>query len=200
MAKAATFFRWPPLSTGQDFRLLTCHRLSRIATIDHSPPAGAAGRIRTRTVGLRWSPLVSGSNIPAESAAASVVVEAKLAELLGLLGPLAKAAVGGLVREVVSGPLAARIQVWPAGALPPEPNRPPRKRTPTACEADLLSVLRAAGRNLTKPEIERRLDTLGRTHGDSTLLRTLARMVRTGVLTNAHDGHGYGLPPSPLSP
>jgi hypothetical protein len=136
---------------------------------------------------------VSGANPPAESAAA-VVVDAKLAELLDLLVPLAVAADGGLVRQVVAGPLAARIQVWPAGAYPPEPNRPSRRRSQTVCEADLLAVLRAAGRRLTKPEIDRRLETRGRAHGDSTIQHALARLVRAGLLVNAYDGRGYGLP------
>jgi hypothetical protein len=136
---------------------------------------------------------VSGSNLPAKSAAA-VVVDAKVAELLDLLAPLAVAADGGLVRQVVAGPLAARIQVWPAGAYPPEPNRPPRQRSHTVCEADLLAVLRAAGRRLTKPEIDRRLEARGRCHGDSTIQHALARLVRAGLLVNAYDGRGYGLP------
>ena len=136
---------------------------------------------------------MSGSNLPAESAAA-VVVDAKLAELLDLLAPLAVAADGGLVRQVAAGPLAARIQVWPAGAYPPEPNRSPRRRSRTACEADLLAILRSAGRRLTKPEIDQRLEARGRAHGDSTIQHALARLVRAGLLVNAYDGRGYGLP------
>jgi hypothetical protein len=136
---------------------------------------------------------VSGLNPPAESVAA-VVVDAKLAEILELLAPLSVAADGGLVRQIVAGPLAARIQVWPAGAYPPEPNRPPRRKSRTACEADLLAILRSAGRRLTKPEIDRRLEVRGRAHGDSTIQHALTRLVRAGVLVNAYDGQGYGLP------
>ena len=137
---------------------------------------------------------MSGSSKNPEQGAATVLVDVKLEELLGLLAPLAKATKQGLVRELVSGRLAARVQIWPAGATPPEPNRPSRRKTPTACETDLLSVLRAARRKLTKPEIDLRLESLNRVHGQSTILRTLARLVRTGTLTNSHDGHGYGLP------
>jgi hypothetical protein len=136
---------------------------------------------------------VPDSNSPAESAAAAVVVDAKLAELLGLLTPLAKAANRGLTRVVVSGPLAARVQVWPADCRPPANVAPAGGRL-TPCEADALAVVRAAHRKLTKPEIELRLEALGQAHGDSTLLRALARLVRDGLLTNAHDRRGYGVP------
>lgn len=137
---------------------------------------------------------MSGTNPLPETGAASIVVEAKLAELLGLLAPLARAADRGLVRELVSGPLAARVQIWPAGSPPPVSNRDPADRPLTACEEDLLAVVRAAGRKITKPEIDLRLESLGRAHGESTVLRSLARLVRIGFLTNAHDRRGYGIP------
>ena len=46
------------------------------------------------------------------------------------------------------------------------------------------------GRRITKPDIERRLESQGLRYGDSTLLRTLARLVRTGRLTNVRDRRG----------
>jgi hypothetical protein len=125
---------------------------------------------------------------------ASFVLDAKLTELLALLAPVARAADRGLVRELAWGPLAARVQIWPVGTPPPMPNRSPADRPLTACEADVLAVVRAAGRRITKPEIDLRLETLGRAHGDSTILRALARLVRVGQLSNAHDRRGYGVP------
>jgi hypothetical protein len=80
----------------------------------------------------------------------------------------------------------------PQGDTPAIPPAPPRPFT--LCERDLLAVVRSSGCRLTMPQIRARLDQRGQLHGESTLLRALARLVRVGHLTNAHDRRGYAVP------
>lgn len=60
---------------------------------------------------------------------------------------------------------------------------------PTECERAILAAIRAAGRRLLTPEIVIALEDR---HGESTVGRTLARMVRDGRLTNVNR-RGYGI-------
>lgn len=50
---------------------------------------------------------------------------------------------------------------------------------PTPCEADILTTLRDAGRRMLRPEI---INALEDRHGESTLEKSLAKLVRLGKI------------------
>lgn len=65
----------------------------------------------------------------------------------------------------------------------------------TPCAADVLTVLGSASHPLTTSGVLRELALRGLLHGDSTVKRTLARLVRSGqVVSRTVVPRGYHLP------
>lgn len=65
----------------------------------------------------------------------------------------------------------------------------------TPCGADLLAVLGTASHPLTTSGVLREMALRGMLHGDSTVKRTLARLVRSGaVVSRDRAPRGYHLP------
>lgn len=60
---------------------------------------------------------------------------------------------------------------------------------PTPCERDILDTLRASDRRMLQPEL---VEALEADHGESTIVKALAKMVRDGRLNNVNK-RGYGL-------
>jgi hypothetical protein len=68
----------------------------------------------------------------------------------------------------------------------------PQRRPSTECEADLLAVLRDARGRLTTMRVLDELDRRDMLHGEATVKRALARMVKDGVLvSNKRSPRGY---------
>lgn len=63
---------------------------------------------------------------------------------------------------------------------------------PTECERDIVETIRSAGRRLTQPEVIEALAKANKIHGDSTIVKALARMVKDGRLTQVKR-RGYGI-------
>ena len=103
-----------------------------------------------------------------------------------------------------SGRLACMILVWgTGGAMPTAAGE--RKRAPggrAGCRADILAVVRAAGRALTHRQLVRALREAGRPHGPGTVMKALAELTRAGELVNPKDKRGYRLAswPTPGTP
>jgi len=113
-------------------------------------------------------------------------------ELLRVLAPLSPPPTIQVAEA--DGALACRIQVWSANraAPPAERRRPPGQRD--ECRADILEVVRAAGRPLTRKEVVRDLKLAGKSHGPSTVAKALADLTAAGALVNPKDKKGYRLP------
>jgi hypothetical protein len=95
--------------------------------------------------------------------------------------------------------LACLILVWPVDArmptaqgelLRPKPVDGGRER----CREDILAVVRAAGRPLTRKEVVRALKDAGADHGAGTVAKALADLTRRKELVNLKDKRGYRLP------
>lgn len=69
------------------------------------------------------------------------------------------------------------------------------------CRCDVLAVLVASGRPLTRKEVVRELRAAGTPHGPGTVAKALAELTTSGALVNPKDKRGYRLPawimPSP---
>ena len=103
-----------------------------------------------------------------------------------------------------SGELACMILVWgTAGAMPTALGE--RKRATggrAECRADILVVIRVAGRAMTHKQLVRALREAGMPHGPGTVMKALAELTRAGELVNPKDKRGYRLAgwPSPGTP
>lgn len=93
--------------------------------------------------------------------------------------------------------LSHRYRGWVCTiVIEPDPHSIPiltADQIPTQCEADILRVLRDAGKRLLRPEIVRQLDN---DHGESTVTRSLARLVKLGKVQHVVR-RGYCLPGTP---
>lgn len=65
----------------------------------------------------------------------------------------------------------------------------------TECERDVIDTLKDAGRSLTTSKIIDAMIKAGKLHGESTVVKALARMVKLGALQNKGRRSGYSLPP-----
>lgn len=128
-----------------------------------------------------------------------------------------------ILQEAGNAPPSLSLRLSPGGGLsfsfelpPATTPSPARAAVPelTLCERDILAVLEAAERRISTAEILRRLEAAGKQHGDSTVQKALARLVRLGrttasrrtprgyavfPLVPAADGRG-GLSPGPPAP
>lgn len=62
------------------------------------------------------------------------------------------------------------------------------------CRADVVAVLAAVGRPLTKKQVITAVRTAGHDHGPGTVAKALADLTATGALINPRDKRGYRLP------
>lgn len=115
--------------------------------------------------------------------AVSAAAHALLAKLLESAVPVAATTVA----TAFAPGLTVTVRVSPPeGAEVPET---------TPCAADVLTVLGSARHPLTTSGVLRELALRGMLHGDSTVKRTLARLVRSGqVVSRTVAPRGYHLP------
>lgn len=117
-----------------------------------------------------------------------VAVRAKLIELLKMLDPLAESLGGSFVAECQSGQLKCRLDVFPlVGAA--ESGEP----WLTPCERDCFEVVQDAGRRITGPDLRRVLESRQQIHGESTIAKSLARLVKLKLITPGNKRDGYGV-------
>ncbi len=94
------------------------------------------------------------------------------------------------------GRVACLIQIWDtAGATSPAGTERHRltKKGRGSCQADIIEIVRAAGRALTGKEVVRVLASAGKGHGPGTVARALADLMAAGELANPNDKKGYRL-------
>ena len=96
------------------------------------------------------------------------------------------------VTDVEEG-VACLVLVWDARqAMPTVRWRSPGGRL--GCRADVLEVVAAAGRAVTRKEVFRALKAAGKKHGPGTVAKALADLTAEGALVNPKDKKGYRLP------
>ena len=98
-----------------------------------------------------------------------------------------------------AGALACLILVWPVDARMPTARGEQHAPKPTGggrerCREDILVVVRAAGRPLTRKRVGRALREAGSDHGAGTVAKALADLTRRKELVNLKDKRGYRLP------
>lgn len=124
----------------------------------------------------------------------------------GLLSSLSGLASPTRVRvSEVGGGLVCIIQLWDAATAMPtarvERAKPSSRRA--GCREDILSVIRAAGKPLTRKELVRALREARAGHGPGTVAKALADLTTAGDLVNPKDKKGYRLaewPKRPVTP
>ncbi|VTU00905.1 unnamed protein product [Gemmataceae bacterium] len=89
--------------------------------------------------------------------------------------------------------VACLVLVWDARqAMPTVRWRSPGGRL--GCKADVLDVIAAAGRSVTRKEVVKALKAAGKKHGPGTVAKALADLTAAGELVNPRDKKGYRLP------
>lgn len=99
--------------------------------------------------------------------------------------------------------VACLIQVWRVpGKMPTADDERKQAGGRAGCRADILTVIRHAGRALTHKQLVRALREAGTPHGPGTVMKALAELTRAGELVNPKDKRGYRLAswPSPGTP
>ncbi|MBA4189523.1 MAG: hypothetical protein C0467_16160 [Planctomycetaceae bacterium] len=97
----------------------------------------------------------------------------------------------------VEGRIACLIMVWDASQMMPTMGYERRRRSAggrEGCKTDIVEVVRAAGRALTRKEVLRELRLAGKRHGPGTVAKALAGLTAAGGLVNLKDKKGYRLP------
>jgi hypothetical protein len=125
------------------------------------------------------------------------VVERYAADLLRELANYGPG--GGPVRVTdAAGGLACMVMVWPAdGRMPTALADQPKPRKiggRKGCREDILAVVRAAGRPITRKQVIRALKAAGGGHGAGTVAKALADLTACKELINHKDKRGYRLP------
>lgn len=62
------------------------------------------------------------------------------------------------------------------------------------CKRDVVEVIRAANRPLTRKQVLKGLKAVGKEHGAGTVAKALADLTSAGELVNPLDKRGYRLP------
>ena len=96
-----------------------------------------------------------------------------------------------------AGRLACLVLVWDAAGPMPTVGGERRRREVRGregCRADVLAVLAAAGRPLTRKQVVRAVRAAGHDHGPGTVAKALADLTAAGELINPRDKRGYRLP------
>lgn len=95
------------------------------------------------------------------------------------------------------GRVGCLILVWDTGRAMPTARGEARGRRGgrrAGCREDILAVLRAAGRPLTRKQLVKALREAKAAHGPGTVAKALAELTRAGELVNPMDKRGYRLP------
>jgi hypothetical protein len=130
------------------------------------------------------------------------VVEEVARQLLGALADLGRPVAALRVADA-DGELACLIQVWPAATAMPVAAAERRRRANggrVQCKEDVLAVVRATGRPLTRKEVVKALRAAGTPHGAGTVNKALADLTAAGELVNPRDRRGYRLKNWPRRP
>lgn len=94
------------------------------------------------------------------------------------------------------GNLACLILVWDARRAMPTAAGERQRRSGggrVGCRADVLELVRDAGRSLTRKEVVRGLRDAGKGHGPGTVAKARADLTAAGELLNPRDKRGYRL-------
>jgi hypothetical protein len=97
----------------------------------------------------------------------------------------------------VEGKLACLILVWNVAQAMPTVGAERRRRSGerrAECRADIVEMLRAANRALTRKQVVKALKGAGKEHGPGTVAKALADLTASGELANPKDKKGYRLP------
>jgi hypothetical protein len=130
--------------------------------------------------------------MPTEPRAA---VERAARDLLRSLADLPKAPT--LRVAEAEGGVACLIIVWDARQAMPTAAAERRRRSGggrKSCQQDVVGVVEAAGRPLTRKEVVKALREAGKDHGPGTVAKALADLTSAGELVNPRDKRGYRLP------
>jgi hypothetical protein len=103
----------------------------------------------------------------------------------------------GLRLVDAGGGLACLILVWDAAREMPVAAAERRRRAGGGrqeCKKDIMEVVSAAARPLTRKEVFRALRAAGKEHGAGTVAKALADLVAAKELVNPRDRRGYRLP------
>jgi hypothetical protein len=95
------------------------------------------------------------------------------------------------------GQLACLILVWRAAQLMPTVGAERRRRSGekrAGCKQDIVEVLRAANKALTRKQVVKALKDARKDHGTGTVAKALADLTAAGELVNPKDKKGYRLP------
>lgn len=106
----------------------------------------------------------------------------------------------GLRVAEAEGKIACLIQVWDATRAMPVAGAERRRRAGggrVECKQDVVEVVRAANRPLTRKQIVKALKSAGKAHGPGTIAKALADLTAAGELVNLKDKKGYRLPDWP---
>jgi hypothetical protein len=123
-----------------------------------------------------------------------VAVESAARELLRTLAVLGDTT--SLRVAEVDGQQACVILVWPAKQLMPTAREERRQREGgrrAGCKRDIVDVLQATGRALTRKELLTALRNTKKRHGEGTVAKALAELTRADLLVNTRDKKGYRL-------
>jgi len=125
------------------------------------------------------------------------LVERYAADLLRELAAYARRS--GPVRVTdAAGGLACMVMVWPADSRMPtalaDQLNPRQIGGRKGCREDILAVVRAAGRPITRKQVIRALKGAGSVHGAGTVAKALADLTASKELINLKDKRGYRLP------
>jgi hypothetical protein len=99
----------------------------------------------------------------------------------------------------VEGRVACLLLVWDSARVMPTVGAERRRRTGrrAGCKEDIVGVVRAAGRPVTRKEVVKALRAAGKDHGPGTVAKALADLTASGELVNPKDKRGYRLPEWP---
>ena len=91
---------------------------------------------------------------------------------------------------------ACLIQAWDTSRPMPvaSAERRLRKGGRVECKRDVVEVVRAANRPLTRKQVLKALKAAGKEHGAGTVAKALADLTSAGELVNPLDKRGYRLP------
>jgi hypothetical protein len=133
------------------------------------------------------------------SGEARSLAEAKARELLRALAALPHGPARLRLAEAEGG-LTCLLQVWPSNEMMPVASAERRRRAGggrVQCRQDVLAVVRASGKPLTRKEVIRALRDVRKPHGPGTVSKALAELTAAGELVNTKDKQGYRLPEWP---
>ncbi|MDB5308079.1 MAG: hypothetical protein JWO38_2281 [Gemmataceae bacterium] len=134
--------------------------------------------------------------MPTDSSEPRTVLESAARDLLRALADNPIPLTGLRVAEADGG-LACLILVWDATRAMPVAGAERRRRAGggrAGCKEDVVEVVRAANKPLTRKQVLKALRSAGMDHGFGTIAKALADLTAAGELVNPRDKRGYRLP------